>query len=104
MVASGPQQNYVEVNPNFKDLEQRIKELQQGNSDAEKIAERNVVTFRERYLTPAAEACYWRRLIRGWAEVSFEPEFFNTTGGERIWRGVPVESYMLERRLEWDPY
>lgn len=58
-----------------------------------------------RYLTPAAEACYWRRLVRGWREVTFEPEFYHLAeDGKKKWRGVPFESYVLERRLEWDPY
>lgn len=60
--------------------------------------------FRQRYLASAAEVCYWRQLINGWAEVSFEPEFFKEVDGKKVWRGLPVESFLLERRLEWDPY
>lgn len=42
-----------------------------------RIANNSVATFRDRYLTPAAEACYWRRLIRAWAEVqAFSPEAY----------------------------
>jgi hypothetical protein len=44
--------------------------LLQNPRKAERIATNNVKTFRERYLTPAAEACYWRGLWDGWAEVS----------------------------------
>jgi hypothetical protein len=29
---------------------------------AQKIVDNSVKTFRERYLAPAAEACYWRAL------------------------------------------
>lgn len=104
MESSGAEQNYVEVERSFGNLEKTMEQLQ-ANSDTEKIAERNVATFRERYLTLAAEACYWRRLITGWAEVSFQPELYNSAaGGQKVLRGLPVESYMLERRLEWDPY
>jgi hypothetical protein len=104
MVPSGPKQNYVEVERDFSNLAEMIKELQQQDDKAKKIAERGVKTFRERYLTPAAETCYWRKLIRGWSKVSFEPPFLNTTDGEVKWRGLPVESIVLERRMDWRPY
>ncbi|KAL6242404.1 hypothetical protein RBB50_010543 [Rhinocladiella similis] len=104
MKSSGPQQNFVEVQRDYSDLEDKISWLENHNGAAEKIASNSVQLFRERYLTPAAEVCFWRRLIRGWSSVSFEPEFYNTVDGQKIWRGVPVESYLLERRLEWDPY
>jgi hypothetical protein len=40
-------------------------------------------------------------LIRGWATVSFEPDFFDEHGR---WRGLLVESFVLERKLDWKPY
>ena len=104
MVKSGPRQNYVEVKRDFSDLEDKIESLLLVGAEAERIAENNVKTFRDKYLTPAAEACYWRSLIRGWASVSFEPEFWMVKDGKKVWRGVPWESYALERRLDWDPY
>ena len=103
MVSSGPEQNFVEVALDFSDLESTMEKLQKNDWEAQRIAENSVRMFRERYLTPAAETCYWRKLIRGWAKVSFEPEFFDTTSGEAKWRGLPVESFMLERRMDW-PY
>lgn len=103
MSPSGENQNYVAVDRDFEKLDQMMKYLSQHDSEAERIADNNVQTFRERYLTPAAEACYWRALIRGWKSVqAFEPKFVNETTG--AWRGLPVESFLLERRLEWDPY
>lgn len=108
MKSSGPDQNFVEVASDFSNLDKVMKGLLgHGRSrelSAEKIAENNVKTFRERYLTPAAEVCYWRQLMRGWATVSFEPEFFRGGVGavKDQWRGVPVESFFLERRLQWD--
>ncbi|KAI9047234.1 hypothetical protein LZ554_008688 [Drepanopeziza brunnea f. sp. 'monogermtubi'] len=107
MKSSGPEQNFVEVASDFSNLDSVMQGLlgktKSGELNAEKIAENNVKTFRERYLTPAAEVCYWRQLVRGWASVSFEPEFFKgNTGQKEEWRGLPVESFMLERRMEWD--
>ena len=61
--------------------------LKEDNSEeGKRIANNSVRTFRERYLTPAAEACYWRKLIKGWSEVSFEPE--------RKARGMRVENFV----------
>ncbi|KAE8396829.1 hypothetical protein BDV37DRAFT_289942 [Aspergillus pseudonomiae] len=70
LVASGPEQNYMEVERDFSDLPKRMDELLENPDKAERIANNSVKYFRERYLTPAAEACYWRSLWEGWAEVS----------------------------------
>jgi len=104
MRATGPEQNYVEVNSDFGNLEEAIKNLRINSKNAEEIANRMVTVFRDRYLTLAAEACYRRRLIRAWAEVSFEPDLFTVKDGKKHLRGLPVESYLLERRLSWEPY
>jgi Glycosyl transferase family 90 len=104
MHSSGSDQNYVEIDRNFDELEATILDLEKHDRAAERIASNNVKTFRERYLTPAAELCYWRHLIHGWAEVSFQPDFFKDVNGATVWRGVPIESFLLEGRLEWDPY
>ncbi|KAI9812562.1 MAG: hypothetical protein M1827_004551 [Pycnora praestabilis] len=104
--SSGQEQNYVQVRRDFADLENTMQMLLAYPDEGERIAQNSVTTFRDRYLTIAAEACYWRRLIRGWAEVSaFEVEFWKVDDqGKKLWRGVPWESFALERRLEWDPY
>lgn len=102
MQFAGAEQNSVEVRRDFSDLESTMQMLLESPEKAKQIADKSIETFRERYLTPAAEACYWRQLIRGWRDASFEPEFWNRTTGS--WRGVPWESFALERRLEWDPY
>jgi len=105
MRSTGPDQNYVEVRRDFGDLPDRIEWLQEHDDEAERIATNNVNIFRKRFLTPAAEVCYWRRLIHRWGEVSFEPSFFKEVdGNKKVWRGVPVESFLLEKRLDWDPY
>jgi hypothetical protein len=94
LVKEGPEQNYVEVRRDWVNLEDEIMHLIEHPELAERIAENGVRTFRDRYLTPAAEACYWRRLIRGWGSVSFEPQFYKDEEKER-WRGVPFESFVL---------
>jgi hypothetical protein len=104
MKSSGPEQNYVEVDRDWQTLEDAITKLRENDAEAEQIAERMVTTFRDRYLTPAAETCYWRKLITAWAEVSFEPELYQVQNGKRKLRGLPIESYMIERRLDWEPY
>ena len=105
MRSSGPEQNFVEVERSFSNLEETIMSLQNNQAKAERIAENNKRTFREHYLTPAAEACYWRKLIHGWSTVSWEPQFWKKDEhGDQVWRGLPVESFLLERKLHWDPY
>lgn len=99
--SSGPNANYVEVERDFSDLENKMENLLAHPDQAKKIADNSVRTFRDRYLTPAAESCYWRRLIRGYGSVcDFEPRLYNDTEG-RKWRGVPFESFVLTRSLEW---
>jgi hypothetical protein len=104
MQSSGKNRNFVEVRRDYSDLEDTIRYLIKHDSEASQIAENNVKTFRERYLTPAAEACYWRKLFDAWSEVSFKPEFYKEIDGKKVWRGLPAESFFLERRLHWDPY
>lgn len=96
LVANGTQQNYVEVERDFSDLEQAIAKLEKEPQLARKIAENSVRTFKMQYLTPAAESCYWRKLISAWAEVSYEPDFYD---GQGRFRGVPFENYALTRRV-----
>jgi hypothetical protein len=79
LVANGTGQNYVEVDRDFSDLEAKMEHLISHPEEARQIADNNVKTFRERYFTPAAGACYWRALIHGWAASSFQPEVFETT-------------------------
>jgi hypothetical protein len=94
LIASGPDANYVEVKRDFSDLEQKIEYLLDNPEVAERIANNSVKTFRDRYLTPAAEACYWRYLVRKWAEVcDFEPRLYD--GKTNKLRGQPYEEWLL---------
>ncbi|KAL2851075.1 glycosyl transferase family 90-domain-containing protein [Aspergillus pseudoustus] len=98
LVSSGPSQNYVEVERDFSDLEDKVVPLLADTEKAQRIADNSVRTFRERYLTPAAEACYWRSLWDGYAGV------FNETGKPER-RGMRYESFILqgsEALMEFD--
>ena len=94
LVASGPYQNYVEVERDFSDLSRKIEPLVNNTAAAQRIAENSVKTFRERYLTPAAEACYWRSLFEGYRSVwnSTVSSWSDRTGKER---GLRYESFLL---------
>ena len=94
MVANGTQQNFVEVERDFSDLDAKMEHLLAHPEEAKRVADNNVKTFRERYLTPAAEACYWRALFRGWASVSFAPDLYESSGNGKRLRGLRFESFM----------
>lgn len=104
MVPSGPKQNFIQLERDFSDLREKMDYYMANPKKAEIIADNSAKTFRDRYLTPAAEACYWRKMIYGWGEVSFKPRFYEGKGSNRTWRGVPFDSYVLMRKLHWDPY
>ncbi|KAK3107970.1 hypothetical protein LTR53_017947, partial [Teratosphaeriaceae sp. CCFEE 6253] len=116
MQPRGPEQNYVKLKRDFSDLPRSMKKLGKPANIpmTEAIANNAVRTFRERYLTPAAEACYWRALIRGWASVQgFVPKVWEEHGEEvedwrggkkvrRKMRGAPFESYVIMEEVEWE--
>ncbi|OJJ46173.1 hypothetical protein ASPZODRAFT_152378 [Penicilliopsis zonata CBS 506.65] len=96
LVASGPEANFVEVERDWSDLERKIEYLIDHPDVAEKIADNAIRTFRDRYLTPAAESCYWRHLIRQYASVcDFEPELYTSSEGRKQLRGIPFETWIL---------
>src|SRR5690606_33988841 len=66
----GEDQNMVFVKDDWSDLEEKINYLLDNPEEAERIANNNVRIFRDRYLTPAAETCYWRKLFRAWESVT----------------------------------
>ncbi|KAJ5085177.1 hypothetical protein N7532_009948 [Penicillium argentinense] len=97
LVSSGPDANFIEVQPDFSDLSHKIDYLIDNPLVAERVANNAVRTFRDRYLTPAAESCYWRQLVRAYASVcDFEPVLFSVgRDGKKISRGVPFETWLL---------
>lgn len=96
LVAEGPEQNHISVREDFSDLEEKIMYYKEHPVEAEQLARKSVEMFRDRYLTPAAEACYWRRLIRNWAEVqAFQPEAYEEAkDGFRRQRGIDWEIWV----------
>ncbi|KAK7189379.1 hypothetical protein DPSP01_005935 [Paraphaeosphaeria sporulosa] len=100
LLASGAKQNYVEVERDFSDLSSTMDDLLAHPEKAKRIADNNVKTFRERYLTGAAEACYWRALVQAWKEISFEPSLYETVAdgqkkARQQKRGVRYETFIL---------
>ncbi|KAF7596149.1 hypothetical protein BBP40_003048 [Aspergillus hancockii] len=97
LISSGPDANYVEVERDFSDLDRKVEYLIDNPETAERIANNAVETFRDRYLTPAAESCYWRHLIRQYASsCDFEPVLHTTKeDGKKMPRGTPFETWVL---------
>ncbi|KAK1593299.1 uncharacterized protein LY79DRAFT_514609 [Colletotrichum navitas] len=62
--------NAVFVNPDWSDLEATIGWLEGHAEVSRGIARRQrAISFERGYMSPAAEVCYWRALVRGWSEV-----------------------------------
>lgn len=101
MVDSGPEQNWVSVREDWSDVEEKLQDLIADPNEAKRIADNSVRTLRDRYMTPAAEACYWRRLIQGYASVSFEPDFYEEDN--KTLRGTPFSSVALMGVVKWEP-
>ncbi|KAB2570941.1 hypothetical protein DBV05_g10396, partial [Lasiodiplodia theobromae] len=101
LVEEGPEQNYIAVRNDFSDLEEKIKHYLARPALAERVAKTSAATFRDRYLTPAAEACYWRRMVRSWADCqAFKPEQYEDVhqSDGSVWkkqRGVDWEAFLV---------
>jgi hypothetical protein len=74
-----------------------IEYLEANPLDAERIANNTVKTFRDKYLAPAMEVCYWRKFFRAWAEVTDPVGDISLED-----RGTRWESFVLMGKLEWD--
>ena len=74
-----------------------MADLLDNPARARAIADNSVRTFRERYLTPAAEACYWRALFNGYGSVFNETEddASDSKLDELDEKGMRFESYVL---------
>ncbi|KAL4952704.1 glycosyl transferase family 90-domain-containing protein [Aspergillus filifer] len=97
LISSGPDANYVQVERDWSDLERKIEHLLDNPEVAERIADNAVRTFRDRYLTPAAESCFWRHLVRRYGDVSeFEPVLEEVVKGRgKVKRGVSFDDWVL---------
>jgi hypothetical protein len=76
-------QNVVLVADDWGDLQYKVEGLLRYPEAAETIARNNADTFRRKYLTSAATACYWREMVRAYSSVSFKPSGWTTRDGGR---------------------
>ncbi|KAK0666355.1 glycosyl transferase family 90-domain-containing protein [Cercophora samala] len=93
----GGEANMVFVKPDWSDLEETVRWLEEHPEVAEGIATRQRELFvGGGYFSKAAETCYWRALVRGWAKV-VRPE-----GGEEAWEeeGVTFEEFSLTNSID----
>jgi len=99
--SSGPGQNYVPVENDFVDLPAKMEGLLANQAEAKRIADNAASKFRDRYVTPAAQTCYWRRLLDTWASLTDAPELYEEVVGEdgevgRRWRPMlTFEEYLF---------
>lgn len=89
LISSGPQQNFVPLNQDYSDLDEKMKDLLNNPKKARSIADNSVKTFKDGVLTPAAQVCYWRRMLSEWRDVSFEP------AADAWKRGTPFETWIV---------
>ncbi|KJX98528.1 DUF821 domain-containing protein [Zymoseptoria brevis] len=97
--------NCVRVERDWSDLESTIAYYDENLDEAQKIANRTKEMFRDRYTTPAATACYWRKLMRAWSTVAFEPKVIDETkkGTIRL-RGISFEEFIVHDNTRDYPY
>ncbi|KAK8009253.1 hypothetical protein PG991_011804 [Apiospora marii] len=87
-------QNVMLVDYTGPDLEKGTLDFLRNTEVAKTIASNAVETFRHRYLTEAATACYWRELIQTYSEVSYSPEVYGENDPRR---GEPLETFLAGR-------
>ncbi|KAK4934843.1 hypothetical protein LTR10_023985 [Elasticomyces elasticus] len=91
--SSGPDQNMVIVKEDWSDLARTIERLEANPDHAERIANNTARTFRDWYLRPGVETCYWRKLFRAWAEVTDSVKELALDE-----RGTRFESFVLNHK------
>lgn len=96
--------NIVFVVSNWEDLEETIAYLRANPDVAKGIAKRQRHLITDiGYLSPAAEACYWRALMRGWASVVRTEGVEGGVKGQR-WvegEGLRWETFVLRGEVSW---
>lgn len=81
--------NMVFVASDWSDLRETVSWLEEHQDVAAGIARRQRETYHQGgYLSPAAEVCYWRALLRGWSEVA------RPVGEKWEQPGIPFEEYV----------
>jgi hypothetical protein len=89
--------NAIYVAPDWKDLESVIMYLKKNPQLAQEIAQRSrAAVIKKHYLSAAAEMCYWRSLIRGWASAVEVEEVGVEDGGWSGELGTRFETYALK--------
>jgi hypothetical protein len=84
--------NMVFVASDWSDLEETVRWLEDHQDVAAGIARRQRETYHGGgYLSPAAEVCYWRALLRGWSEVA------RPVGEKWDQPGMPFEEFVSGR-------
>ncbi|KAN0062673.1 hypothetical protein ACQY0O_004863 [Thecaphora frezii] len=90
------EQGVVSYDKTWIRLPETMQELLDNDQKARRIAENQWSFFRERYVSPASAACYWRKAIKGYAATQlFEPKYH---GNE-----TSYESFQLKHKLKTDP-
>ena len=70
-------QNIVQVERDWSDLNEKMEYLIANPDIAQRIVENGAKAFEDRYFTPAAQACFTRRMISAMAALqAFEPQLW----------------------------
>ncbi|KXT02905.1 hypothetical protein AC578_1809 [Pseudocercospora eumusae] len=98
LIPDGKDQNYIPVKRDFSDLESKVEYYLEHPEDAERIIQNSINTFRNNYTSPAATACYLRRLIQEYSTVAFTPDVHRPAtskqGESTKRRGVSFEEWI----------
>ena len=86
----------MEVERDFSDLPNKMANLLDHPEKAQKIADNSVNIFRDKYLSPAADACYWRTLWHTYSKVSEQAKLWTSDDyTSRQKRGLRFETFVL---------
>jgi len=77
-------------------LPEVMEELLRDDSKAKRIADNQWTFFRERYISPASAACYWRKALKGFAKT--QRYTVDLSGKE-----ISYEDHMLQNFPAWPP-
>jgi hypothetical protein len=87
--------NMIFVASDWSDLQEIIDWLEDNPAVAQGIARRQRELYHdEGYLSPAAEACYWRSLLRVWSELA------RPVGDEWNQKGISAEEFISGKEDE----
>ncbi|KAI1252836.1 hypothetical protein MGN70_005042 [Eutypa lata] len=100
----GPNQNYIAVKNDWSDLDEKMNYYLEHQDEAARIGEETERTLRNRYMTPAAEACYIRRMIYEWAKVQqFQPKLYKQVKNDKGETVDRMRGYSWERFVFRNP-